>query len=200
MNTDEFEPPYLALDITFTPVPSLTNLQQLSSDHPDQKSQLHKVHDDSARQKFNVPHAFALLSRNVSLLPITFDHLGGIGPFATNFFFGLSSHAAITTAAPLPNWSPQSFPHNPDAYLLYKKTLSQSPHSILTTADHFWIHGNQQQRSFGSTYHTATPSSWATQTLGLNLVKGLASHCHNTIEKIIHHNQTKRITYKRSQL
>jgi hypothetical protein len=199
-NTDESEPGYIALDITFAATPTPILSQQLSSDHPDQKTPIPKVHDDSARQKFNVSHSFALLSRNVTIVPITFDHLGGTGPFAVNFFYGLSTNNMITPVAPLPQWSPQSFPRNPDAYLLYKRTLSQSPKNVFTTADHFWRQGNPYQRSFGSTYHTATPSSWATQTLGLNLVKGLAQHCHNTIEKIIHHAQTQRITYKRSHL
>jgi hypothetical protein len=199
-NMGDFDPEYIALDITFTATPVLTFPRQLSSDQPEQKTQITKVHDDSARQKFNVPHSFALLSHNVTMLPITFDHLGGIGPFAVNFFYGLSSSNMILPAAPLPIWSPQSFPQNPDAYLLYKRTLSQSPKNVFTSADHFWRQGNQHQRPFGSTYHTATPSSWATQTLSLNLVKGLAQHCHNTIEKIIQHTQTLRSNYKESHL
>jgi hypothetical protein len=197
-NTDESEPAYLALDITFTATPLLS--QQLSSDHPDQNTPITKVHDDSARQKFNVSHSFALLSRNVTIVPITFDHLGGIGPFAVNLFYGLSTNNMITPAASLPQWSPQSFPHNPDAYLLYKRTISQAPTNVFATADHLWKQGNPYQRSFGSTYHTATPSSWATQTLSLNLTKGLAQHCHNNIGKIIHYAQTQRLTYKKTQL
>jgi hypothetical protein len=132
---------------------------------------------------------------------MTFDRLpvGGIGPFATNFLFGTNPKTLVTTAAPSPEWSPQSFPHNPDAYLLYQRTLADAPKNVLSQADFHWHLGSQQYRTYGSTYHSATPSAWATQTLGLNLIQGLAHHCHNAIEKIIHHCQTQRNTYRRSQ-
>jgi hypothetical protein len=191
--------PFLALDITFTPTPQIKPTMANSSDRPEKNNSLAKVHDESARQKFNVPHAFALLTHNVILLPMTFDHLGGIGSFTTEFLFGSSQHQMINASNPAPNWSPQAFQHNPDAYLVYQRTTTQAPKNILSRADFHWFHGSRQSQTYGLTYHTASPSAWATQTLGLNLVQGLAQHCHNAIEKIVHHCQTLRISYRKTQ-
>jgi hypothetical protein len=132
---------------------------------------------------------------------MTFDHLGGLGSFATDFLFRAKKKNLVTAAAPLPTWSPLSFPQNPDAYLLYQRTLSETPKNILSQADFHWQAGSHQHRTYGMTYHssTSTPSTWATQTLGLNLTQGLAQHCHNAIKKLIHHCQTQRTTYRRSQ-
>jgi hypothetical protein len=199
MNATSETNPFLAMDITFTHIPNIKLPNASSSDRPEKTTATSKVHDDSARQKFNVPHAFAILSHNIILLPMTFDHLGGIGPFATDFLFGTKQKTLVTTAAPPPAWSPLSFPQNPDAYLLYQRTLSDTPKNILSQADFHWQAGSQQHRTYGKTYHSSTPSAWATQTLGLNLTHGLAQHCHNAIEKLIHHCQTQRTTYRRSQ-
>jgi hypothetical protein len=191
--------PFLAIDITITPTPQLPSQKANSSDRPEKYNTISKVHNESARQKFNVPHAFALLTHNVILLPMTFDYLGGIGSFGAEFFFGTSREQTIMASNQSPMWSPQSFPHNPDAYLLYQRTTTQSPTNILSRADFHWFHGSQQYRTYGPTYHTASPSAWATQTLGLNLTQGLAQHCHNAIDKIIQHYQTKRLTFRKTQ-
>jgi hypothetical protein len=197
-NTNNTEP-FLALDITFTHISHPRRQIANSSDRPEKHTTIAKVHDESARQKFNVPHAFALLTHNVIILPMTFDHLGGIGSFAADFFFGTSHQTTINASGPNPEWSPQSFPHNPDAYLLYQRTTTQAPKNILSRADFHWFQGSQQYRTYGPTYHTASPSAWATQTLGLNVVQGLAQHCHNSIEKIVHHCQTQRTAYRKTQ-
>jgi hypothetical protein len=108
-------------------------------------------------------------------------------------------HSQQNASNPPPNWSPQAFPQNPDAYLLYQQTMEHAPKNILSRADFHWYQGSQQYRTYGPTYQTATPSAWAIQTLGLNLVQGLAQHCHNSIEKIVHHCQTQRISYRKTQ-
>jgi hypothetical protein len=107
-------PPYLALDVAFTHTPQITFALQdtHSSDRPVSHKPTHNVHDDSAKQMFNVPHAYALVTHNIILLPITIDHHGGLGPFATSFFFG-QNNPTITVAAPPPSWSSQTFTHNP---------------------------------------------------------------------------------------
>jgi hypothetical protein len=198
----DITPPWLALDVTFTHIPHvpirLSNA--LSSDRPDSNNPTHKVHDDSARQKFNVPHAYALHTHNIILLPFTIDHLGGLGPFATTFFFGDLASATIPSAGSFPIWTPQSFPKNPDAYLLYRRTIDHCPKDILHSANHHWNSGAQVKRPFGSTYHTATPSLWAIQTLGLNIVKALSHHCQTTIAKIQNNAATQRPLYKNSQI
>jgi hypothetical protein len=197
MQTQYESDPFLAIDITFTPTPQPHRHKAISSDHPE-KHTITKVHDESARQKFNVPHAFALLTHNIILLPMTFDHLGGIGSFVEQFFFG-TSQSLITASTQIPTWSPQSFPHNPDAYILYQRTTTQTPKNILSRADFNWFHGSHQSRPYGPTYHTASPSAWATQTLALNLTQGLAQHCHNAIAKLIHHHQTQRLSFRKAQ-
>jgi hypothetical protein len=121
------------------------------------------------------------------------DHLGGLGPFATTFFFGTSTK--IPASAPFPTWSPQTFPHNPDAYLLYKRTITLCPKDIFNQATHNWHAGIHTPRPFGNTYHTATPYSWGLQTFGLNLIKGLATHCNNALQKLLHHEQSRRPIY-----
>jgi hypothetical protein len=124
--------PFLAIDITFAPTPTTKSITAHSSDRPEKYNTIAKVHDASARQKFNVPHAFALLTHNVILLPMTFDHLGGIGSFTAEFFFGSSQQQTINASNPAPQWSPQAFPHNPDAYLVYQRTTTQAPKTILS--------------------------------------------------------------------
>jgi hypothetical protein len=199
-NTDD-NAPILALDVTFThiPQPNAPIVAQ-SSDRPVSNNPTNKVHDESAKQKFNVPHAYAIHTHNIILLPIMIDHLGGLGPFATTFFFGTLPTAVIPSAAPIPSWTPFTFPNNPDAYLLFRRTLEQCPTNILSSATHNWNLGTPTKRPFGSTYHTATPSSWAIQTLGLNMVKALAHHCHNAMEKITHHTQARRPLYNKTQI
>jgi hypothetical protein len=180
--------------VTFTHIPQLPNqlARTTSSDRPNPNNPTHKkVHDDSARQKFNVPHAYALHTHNIILLPFTIDHLGGLGSFATTFLFGDLASAIIPAAGKPPIWTPQSFPKNPDAYLLFHRTIDHCPTNLLHSATHHWNSGAQIKRPFGSTYHTATPSLWAIQTLGLTIIKALSHHCHNTIEKIQHHAETQ---------
>jgi hypothetical protein len=97
-NTNNTEP-FLALDITFTHISHPRRQIANSSDRPEKHTTIAKVHDESAMQKFNVPHAFALLTHNVIILPMTYDHLGGIGSFAADFFFGTSQqlmHQGLT--------------------------------------------------------------------------------------------------------
>jgi hypothetical protein len=76
--------PYLAIDVTFPHVPNCFPPNPV----PPASNPTHQVHNDSAKQKYNVPHAHQLLTHNIALLPFTIDHLGGIGHQATQFLFG----------------------------------------------------------------------------------------------------------------
>jgi hypothetical protein len=158
--------PIFALDVTFPHTPRSVNSH--SSDRPDSNNNTNKVHDESARQKFNVPHAYALLTHNIILLPFTIDHLGCLGSFATTFLFGDPTTAIIPTASSIPKWTPQSFLRNPDAYLLYLRTIERCHKNILHSANHNWNMGDGSPNktsirfnlSHRHTFIMGHPNSW----------------------------------------
>jgi hypothetical protein len=152
------------------------------------------VHDDSARQKYNVPHAHQLLTHNITLLPFTIDHLGGLGYQATQFLFG----STLPPASLKPQWEPQSFRSNPDAFTLYQHSSQQMPNAIFSTATHKWNIGSPQHQRFGRTYHTFTPTQWATQALALNLCKALSHHLLTHKNRLMTHAAHQRRTQKQT--
>jgi hypothetical protein len=116
----------------------------------------HHVHHNSAKQKYNVPHAHQLLTHNIALLPFTIDHLGSIGYYqATQVLF----RSTLPAASQLPHTT--SFCSNQAALDLFNHSIPPLiPTTILTT--HRWNLGSPHRQPFGCTYHTFTPTQWAT--------------------------------------
>jgi hypothetical protein len=168
--------PYLAIDITFTHTPIIINKARALPNQvpPEPKNPTHQVHDDSTKLKYNIPHAHHLRHQAIAILPFTIDHLGGLGYQATTFLFG--DQPQIPSAGQPPNWLPSHFRNNPEAYALYEDSTNIIPSGILPTATHNWQLGSPKSSRFGRTYHTYTPTQWATQALALNLTKALSHH------------------------
>jgi hypothetical protein len=65
----------------------------------------------------------------------------------------------------------------------YNNTISDaSPSAILLHADKSW-HQNSAHLSFGATYHSWFPSTWACQILGANIITArtfVQQHCSQT--------------------
>jgi hypothetical protein len=191
----EYPEPYLAIDITFTHIPNY-KARALSQVPPDIKTPTHQVHDDSAKLKFNVPHAHHLRYQGISLLPFMIDHLGGLGYQATDFLFG--SQSQIPAASLPPEWTTSTFRTNPEAYALFQDSLDTIPSGILPSATHHWQLGYPKPPRFGRTYHTYTPTQWATQALALNLTKTLSQHIITHRNRILTHSEHQRRIHKQA--
>ena len=132
-------------------------------------------HEDSARAKIEVPHAKALLTHGVTILPFTIDHLGGLGSFACSFLVGTSTATALQPAEKAPPWTENDFRGNLPAFYLYQQIDAMAPTALFPKADKTWRTATNAAR-YGSTYHTQFPSQWAMQALALNTSIALAKH------------------------
>jgi hypothetical protein len=166
----------LALDVTITPVPSHLPSQSPSN----QPTNLLEAHLVSIRAKLSGRTHGTLTNRdviaainreNITLLPFTVDHLGGLGFFAHTFLFSKNPPFA---QPPPPNLSEDRLPH-PEAFQALQ-TLRKSPPGFLYQANHAWQESKYRRLRFGSTYHTASPQQWALQCLSLNISNALGRH------------------------
>ena len=159
-----------------------------------------RVHTNGAHGKFSVPHAQLLLDHGIYLLPFTADHLGGLGPFAHHFLFGLDS--SPPPPFPPPPWTqPTNFPSNPAAFRVFSHALHHAPSHLLPRADSAWRSSqppNTPPPCFGSTYHTHMPSQWASQALGLNLSLALATHLSGGLSRLLDRELSRRLSQQQA--
>jgi hypothetical protein len=186
--------PYLAIDVTITAVPKPAAIPP-SLVSPDTFI-TQQIHDDSAKHKFNVPHAYQLHQNNILLLPFTIDHLGGFGPFATTFLYGQSHPSAAT----MPHWTDSTFKANPPAYELFLHSKNTIPRAILPRATQHWHQGTTSHPHFGSTRYTSTPEQWATQALALNTCKALTHHILTHLNRVKTHVHHQRHSQRRTHI
>lgn len=150
-----------------------------------------RAHHDKAHTKFSTPCISHLHDTGIYLLPFTVDHLGGLGPFSSTFFFG-----SPDPAFPEPSWTQSAnFPSNPAAFRAYTITHDHAPRNLFSSADAAWRSAHppgQPVPRFGSTYHTHTPSQWASQALGLNISLALATHLSRGISRLLSHDMSRR--------
>jgi len=144
-----------------------------------------KHHQDAERSKFRSTNSSrrtstqvagsqvvaALNDSNTVLLPVVFDPLGGYGPIASRFLFG-------TLPDPAPD--PLTFTSAASQLAYNNATSDNCPVALLPHADKAWLHNNPYF-SFGSTYHSWFPSTWARQILGLNFMHAAAQHIHRRL-------------------
>jgi hypothetical protein len=185
----------MAIDVTIPPHP--TPLQVLPPDTTlsTLAEQAHVVHHGSTRQKFigrsttanNTEIINELNQEGIYLIPFTIDHYGGLGYFANRFLYG-HSHKNGHTVVPKPPWATTNhlaFPHRPasDAYSF----ALLSPQGLLPAADANWL--EHKNTHFGHSYHSHTPSQWATQLLGINIVHAFATHLARGLASLNHTSQ-----------
>jgi hypothetical protein len=166
----------LAIDVTVTPVPphlpsqpQLTNPINLSEAHL--RSIRSKLSGRTHGALSNQDVIAAINRENITLLPFTVDHLGGIGFFSHSFLFGKDPPFP---KPPPPNFTVDNLPHL-EAFSAYQ-ALVQGPSGFLYKANKAWEDSQYRRLRFGATYHTSSPQQWALQCLALNISTSLANH------------------------
>jgi hypothetical protein len=180
---------HLLLDFTSIPMPSST--PSAASDDPFLSSVVkhHEVYENgkfacrSGRpREYPLPDVpGALLAKPFALIPITFDPGGQFGPLASRLFWE-SKH--IPPAA-LPATRDVSLRHRtglsaPSPNALADIAVSSSLVGLLDRANRGW-HKLYNDAWFTRHYEATSPSQWATQVIGQNLLLGLSNHLRNAI-------------------
>ena len=125
----------------------------------------------------------ALLKKNTGLCPFTVDHFGAIGERGTHFLFG---H---------PDDPPDPLPIDPRTHpnaVLMDSLLCEggAPVGLLDQATHTWrdsLPANSRVHHYGGSYLAPTPSTWATQQIGLGIVRSLAQMCLTGMKMALDH-------------
>ena len=181
----------LLIDLTCIPMPSLLlNNPQT----PISVAEHHEAYENrkfTGRSRTNAAGIYirdddiisTINCQNYTLLPFTFDPGGFLGPLATAFTFG-SKHPA-TFSLPRHERSTSHLKHTSPAILASQWTHENigKLHSLLMRADT----GYQENHSsswFTHSYTATTPSSWATQTLGHNLLIATSQHIKETLSHL----------------
>ena len=115
-----------------------------------------------------------MLHAGTSVIPFTVDPLGSLGPTAHILLVG-------TNFEPLPNLPANLTFSQPQATLAYRQYQSL-PKGILNLATSNWK--ATRSKTLDSQAKAFTPTVWARQSLGLNLVSALATHLHRALHKI----------------
>jgi hypothetical protein len=166
----------LALDVTVTPVPPhLPSQPQLTNPPNIPEAHLRSIKGKlSGRTHGNLSNQdviAAINKENITLLPFTVDHLGGLGFFSHSLLFG--KNPPFPQPMP-PTFTADQFPH-PEAFTAYQSLLN-APTAFLHNANKAWEESHYRRLRFGSTYHSSTPQQWALQCLALNLSNSLGNH------------------------
>jgi hypothetical protein len=106
------------------------------------------------------------------LLPVTVDHLGGLGPLAHRFLFGSPS---TNPGPPLDTYAQCDLSTDTQT-LISRATGPSALVGLLPAANAAFSHSCGSRRWYGPTYHTRTPHQWAVQFLGLNITRAYARH------------------------
>ena len=181
----------LLIDLTCIPMPSLL------LDNPQTPFSVVEHHEAYENRKFtgrsrtNAAGIYirdddiiaAINHQNYTLLPFTFDPGGFLGPLATAFTFG-SKHPATFTL-PRSQRSTSHLKHSPNVLLLRKRAHDTvgKLHSLLQRADSGY-HDNHGSSWFTHSYTATTPSSWASQTLGHNLLIATSQHIREALSHL----------------
>ena len=124
-----------------------------------------------------------LNANNVTLLPCTLDHLGGIGFFFHLLLFGSSPHLSLSVPPKLPWATPNDFPHSP-AFFAFQRSF-HTPHSLLSRASRQWRSQTKNSHRFGTSHSTTSPAQWAIQSLALNTSLALAAHLTSALPSLL---------------
>ena len=113
-----------------------------------------------------------LLDQNQILIPGAIDQFGAFGPCLQRFFFG---------TAPMLPLPPFQTTKRMSQAMLNRAYSEAVPEGILLMANKRWANQNHTNPSpmhqwYGENYIESTPSTWATQQLGLAVVRCMANH------------------------
>jgi hypothetical protein len=172
---------HLLIDVTCISMPT----QKQRDPNPLTVTLHHERHENSKFRRPNdkQPQQILqnILDRQFLLLPFTVDPGGCLGPMATSFFW--RKHPRYPSLLRPSSYAtrPKQHLNLPQAELLCKQTLDNSPQAILSSADQGW------KDAHGDAYFTnnhKTPSIWATQTLGHNLNLALSLHIQEMLSNL----------------
>ena len=183
--------PMLLIDLTCIPMPSpLLNNPQT----PISVVEHHEAYENrkfTGRSRTNAAGIYirdddiisTINHQNYTLLPFTFDPGGFFGPLATAFTFG-SKHPT-TFILPRPHRSTSHLKHTSNALLASQRTHENigKLNSLLARAD-LGYRENHGSSWFTHSYTAATPSAWAMQTLGQNLLIETSQHIREALSRL----------------
>ena len=113
-----------------------------------------------------------LLDQNQILIPGAIDQFGAFGPCLRRFLFGK------TPTIPMPKFNN----NKPFSCAMFHRAYSEAvPEGILMAANDKWTQMNNNnslptRQWYGENYIEGTPSTWATQQIGLAVVRCMANH------------------------
>ena len=174
---------YLAIDITIPPShphlpptePSPAEQQRYGQSFDSLAHDASQIHHHAARNKFTHDTTTTALinTNNLLLLPFSIDHLGGLGHFAHNFFFGAPPWYSLSPSNP-PSWptpqlgrSDRCLPHT-DGFLAFNNLLQFAPSNL--------IHAAQTRSQSTPAPFQQSLRRHATLTLGHAITTALAQH------------------------
>jgi len=137
-----------------------------------------KHHLDQESKKYNRPAQKSgeaiiheLNEQNVTLLPLTFDEFGSMGPLATSYFFDNKKMPSITDKTIL-----SKFPESAlKAYKRGRSHFQTKMNTLFKAANKGWKLLNKD-KWYGSTYQLTSPSNWGQQYLAMNLNISIVNH------------------------
>jgi len=115
-----------------------------------------------------------LLAHNYTLLPITFDPGGQLGPLATAFLSANQNNALSALPYRSDDHCDTGLTSVPSKHL-HRQLHSLLPFSLFQRTDSLWRQSSPSH-PFTRHYSASTPSQWAIQCLSQNMLIALASH------------------------
>jgi hypothetical protein len=178
---------HLLFDVTSIPMPSSTPSAAIDDPFLASVVKHHEVYENgkfatrSGRSLDLIAPdvSGALLAQPFALIPITFDPGGQFGPFATRLFW---KHDQIPSAALSSSDSrTRTGLAAASSKALESIAISSSQIGFLHRANRGWRKLYGSDAWFTRHYSATSPSQWATQVIGQNLLLGLSNHLRNAI-------------------
>jgi hypothetical protein len=118
---------------------------------------------------------------HIALIPVTVDHLGGLGPFASTLLFSpQDSPSTPPPSTPITAYNLK----NPSSIIAHDVALASSLF-VASRATNEWKKTHPTTK-FGQTYHTMTPAQWALQSLLLNISHALGKYFCSALTDLSH--------------
>jgi len=144
------------------PITSYENVsQKMKTHHQKYEHQKFKIDDHAKSNSTSEELTSELINKRHRMLPFTIDHLGMLGPIATEFL--LDTRNALFRSSP--NEYDKRTTTNETRKLVELAMRKKRHTNILTTANSLWkaTYGSQW---FTNTYRSQTPRQWAKQVVG----------------------------------
>ena len=118
-----------------------------------------------------------LNTQNITLVAHTYDQFGCMGPLAERYFFESKETPTLHKPKDIKSFTKPGM----EAYIKGRKLTKLS--GLLHKGNKGWKLVNQE-KWFGNTYQTASPSEWGKHNLAMNLNIGYTKHIRKCINKV----------------